>query len=151
MTHKKIVKKNLLWYIRDIFLAERDKYMSVYMFGQRVTVLEAEFLRLNIVGKSRLEQGKQFKAIKSIAERYNTSMQNAFIIYQNNKRQVHVLNEQSKNTDTYKLNKLGMITQKGFDSFGRTCYNDISTPINKKKSFFGIMYDFICKLLNKLY
>ena len=117
--------------------------MSIYMFGRSVSAQEAVFLQTNIVGKTRLEQGIQFKAIKSIAERLNTSMQNAFIVYQNNKNVVNQLNKTAVNSEQYKFNKRGMITERTCDSFGRIVYKDISAVKTESKiiKFYKLLKD----------
>ena len=113
-----------------------DWYMSTYMFGMRVTEQEALYMNNVLKGKTRLEQGKQFIATKMLAQKYNTSLQSASLILENNKQKAERLTKESNNISvSYILNKGGCVCRKTVDKLGRTIIEELpdTTIIPQKK------------------
>ncbi len=86
-----------------------------YLYGKLVTPLEHQFMtqvykqeaKLANRDLSRMEQVKLFKAIKSTADRRQTSVQNAYTILNNNKRLAAELTANSKDGTKYTVDKEG--------------------------------------------
>lgn len=121
-------------------IAGINRQMTIYMFGKRVTQNEKMFLEKYFDGKSRLEQGKQFKTIYNIASRHDTSMQMAAKILENNKKYTELLNQNNSNSTNYFTDKFGYIRQNNDNQSVRI--QKISYPKNdienSKKNFFKI-------------
>ena len=119
------------------------------MFGQRVTSAERDFLSTVLKG-DRLEQGKQFKAIRQTALRNNTSIQNAYILLENNKRKVTELNRQSA-SNNYLVDKNGILSVRKSDSKRLSAYTPLEADMlnisskekTEKKSYFAKITDAI--------
>ena len=128
-----------------------------YLYGKLVTPLEQQFMaqvykqeaKLANHDLSRLEQVKLFKAIKSTAERRQTSIQNAYTILNNNKRFASELSAKSEAGIRYTVDKEGdlcKVTKRGrWAEFSRKLTPEEidelmgkeKKPEGKIKKFFG--------------